>query len=147
MGTSGTCWRGFRKVQSLCDLPEASRDSFAVAAWVKVPSGVEAGTSGFLSKADMDLRVPLGRLQGSQASSRVESCTSAHLSGQKSSVWVPVVLIVGIGGFLSRCYRAFTRCIVFKVAPWGNRRVIAGESGVYGVHFDIRGLLKRWHDP
>ena len=110
-------------------------------------SGVEAGTSGFLSKADMDLRVPLGRLQGSQASSRVESCTSAHLSGQKSSVWVPVVVIVGIGGFLSRCYRAFTPSIVFEVAPWGDCRVIAGESGVYGVHFDIRGLLKRWHDP
>ena len=77
MGTSGTCWRGFRKVQSLCDLPEASRDSFAVAAWVKVPPGVEAGTSGFLSSADMDLGVPLEFPEGSQASSRVEACKSA----------------------------------------------------------------------
>ena len=29
-------------------------------------SGVEAGTSGYLSRADMDLGVPLGRPQGSQ---------------------------------------------------------------------------------
>ena len=92
MGTSGTCWRGFRKVQSLCDLPEASRDSFAVAAWVKVPSGVEAGTSGFLSSADMDLGVPLEFPEGSQASSHLEICNSALLSSQKSSIRLPVGL-------------------------------------------------------
>ena len=36
-------------------------------------SGVEAGTSGFLSSADMDLGVPLEFQQGSQASSLVET--------------------------------------------------------------------------
>ena len=92
MGTSGTCWRGFRKVQSLCDLPEASRDSFAVTAWVKVPSGVEAGTSGFLSSADMDLGVPLEFPEGSQASSRVEACKSALHYSRISRVRIPVGL-------------------------------------------------------
>ena len=35
-------------------------------------SGVDAGTSGFLSSSDMDLGVPLEFPQGSQASSRVQ---------------------------------------------------------------------------
>ena len=43
-------------------------------------SGVEAGTSGFLSSADMDLGVPLEFQQGSQALSRVRTCTSSFLS-------------------------------------------------------------------
>ena len=38
-------------------------------------SEVEAGTSGFLSSTDMDLRVPLEFPQWSQASSRVETCS------------------------------------------------------------------------
>ena len=37
-------------------------------------SGVAAGTLGFLSSADMDLRVPMKFPQGSQASSRLETC-------------------------------------------------------------------------
>ena len=47
-------------------------------------SGVEAGTSGFLSRANMDLGVPLGFPQGSQASYLVETCKSALLSSWKT---------------------------------------------------------------
>ena len=55
-------------------------------------SGVEARTSGFLSRAYMDLRVPLGITQVSQASSRVETCTSDHLSSWKRSFRIPLGL-------------------------------------------------------
>ena len=76
-------------------------------------SGVEAETSGFLSRADMDLGAPLGFPQGSQASSHVETCTSALLSSWKSSVRLPVRLSKGIGGFFSRGHRAVTPAVVF----------------------------------
>ena len=54
---------------------------------------IEAGISGFLSSADMDLGVPLEFPQGSQSSSRVEICTSTLLSSWKSSVSLPVGLL------------------------------------------------------
>ena len=76
-------------------------------------SFVEAGNSRFLSRADMDLGVPLGHPQGSQASSHVEPCKSALLSSRKSSVRLPVELTIGIGGFLSTCHRAVTPFIMF----------------------------------
>ena len=44
----------------------------------------------------------------------------------------------GIGSFLLRCHRAVTPAVVFCVDPRGDRRVNAGESGVSGVHWDIR---------
>ena len=56
-------------------------------------SGVEARISRFLSRADMDLGVPLGFPQGSQALSRVETCKSAFLLNCNSSVGLPVELI------------------------------------------------------
>ena len=71
-------------------------------------SGVEAGTSGYLSRTGMDLRVPRGRPQGSQASSHVEPCKSPLLSSRKSSVRLPVGLTIWIVGFLSRRHRAVT---------------------------------------
>ena len=49
-------------------------------------SGDETGTSGFLSSANMELRVPLAFPQGSQVSSHVETCKSALLLSRKSSV-------------------------------------------------------------
>ena len=61
----------------------------------------------------MDLGVPLGRLQGSQASSCVEPCKSALLSSQKISVRLPVRLTIQISGFLSRHLRAVTPAIMF----------------------------------
>ena len=87
-------------------LVRAPRDSSAIAARARFSSGVKAGTSGFLSRADMDLRVHLGRPQGSQASSGVEPCKSTLLSIGKSSVRLPVVLTIRISGFLSRRHRA-----------------------------------------
>ena len=54
--------------------------------------GVQAGNSGFLSCAGMEVVVPLESPQGSQASSRVETFKSAFLSSCKCSVRLPVVL-------------------------------------------------------
>ena len=62
-------------------------------------SGVEAGTSGLLSSADMDLRVPMEFQQGSQASSHVETFKSAFLSSCQSSVRLPVELTWGFVAF------------------------------------------------
>ena len=76
-------------------------------------SGVEAKTSGFFSRADMDLRISLGHPQDSQALSRVEPGKSALISSQKSSVSLPVWLTIGICGFLSRCHRSIPPAIVF----------------------------------
>ena len=81
-----------------------------------------------------------------RALSPVELCKSALLSTQKSSYSLPIGLTVGIGGFLLRCHRAVTPAIVFAVAPRGDRRVSAWESGVSGVHWDFEGLLKWWDD-
>ena len=80
---------------------------------LRFSSGVEARTSGFLSRADIDLGVSLGCPQSSQASSHVEPCKSALLSSRKSSVRLPVELTIEIGGFLSRGHRAVTPAIVF----------------------------------
>ena len=55
-------------------------------------SSVDDGISGFLSRAYMDLGVPLGFPQGSQTLSRVETCVSALLSRWNSSVRLPVGL-------------------------------------------------------
>ena len=94
-------------------LVRAPRDSSAIAARARFSSGVKAGTSGFLSRADMDLRAPLGSPQRSQASSRVEPCKSALLLSWKSSVRLPVGLTIGIGGFLWRCHMAVTPALMF----------------------------------
>ena len=56
------------------------------------PHRAEATTSGFLSRADMDLGVPMEFQKGSQASSSVETWKSAFLSSWKSSVRLPVGL-------------------------------------------------------
>ena len=76
-------------------------------------SFVEAGNSRFLSRADMDLGVPLGRPQGSQASFPVDPRKSALLSNQKSIVMFPVGLNIGIKGYFSGHHRAVTPAIAF----------------------------------
>ena len=58
----------------------------------KSSSGAKAATSGFLSSADMDLRVPMEFQQGSQASSNVETCKCAFLSNCNNSFRLPVEL-------------------------------------------------------
>ena len=84
-------------------------------------SGVEAGTSGFLSRVYIDLGVPRGHPKWSQASSCVEPCKRALLSSQKSSVRLLVGLTIGIGGFPVRGHRTVTPAIVFSVSPRGDR--------------------------
>ena len=77
-------------------------------------SGAEARTSGFLSSADMDLGVSLGFPQGSQA-----CLLWRHASPLSSRVFKVVsgssLVDIGIVGFLSRCHRAATHAIVFRV--------------------------------
>ena len=63
---------------------------------LKTLSGAEAGTEDFLSSADVDLGVLLESPQGSQASCRVWTCTSAFLP---SSVSLPVELTQGSVAF------------------------------------------------
>ena len=55
-------------------------------------SQVEAGTSGFLSRADMDLRLPMEFQHGCQALSLSESWKPALLSSFKINVRLPVQL-------------------------------------------------------
>ena len=55
--------------------------------------GAEAGLSGILSSADMDLEFPMEFQQWSQASFHVETCKSAFLSNFISSVRLHVKLI------------------------------------------------------
>ena len=65
----------------------------------KILCGVGAGTWGFLSSADMDLRVLLESPQGSQSSSRVGACTCAFLPSWRSSVTLPFAWIKGSVAF------------------------------------------------
>ena len=65
----------------------------------KTLCGVGAGTSGFLSSADMDLGVLLESPQGSQSSSRVGACTCAFPSSCSSSVTFPFAWIKGSVAF------------------------------------------------
>ena len=55
-------------------------------------SGAEARTSVFISTADLDLSIPMAFQQGSQASSRMETCKFAFLPSCNSSVRLPVEL-------------------------------------------------------
>ena len=72
----------------------------------KTLCGVSAGTSGFLSSADMDLGVVLQYPQGRQSSSRLGPCTCAFLPTCSSSVALPFPWIKGSvafpGGFPRR---------------------------------------------
>ena len=58
--------------------------------------GVEAGISGCLSSADMDLEVPIEFLQGTQALSREESCKFAFLSSGDGYVREFLIWIKGV---------------------------------------------------
>ena len=60
--------------------------------WPISSSRVKAGTSGFLSSADMDLGLPMEFQRGCQASSLSESWKSAFLSSFKISVRLPLEL-------------------------------------------------------
>ena len=85
----------------------------------------------------MDLGIPLGFPQGSQASSHVDTCTSALLSSWKSSVRLALRLTQGSVA-LSRGTTGLSHppsC--FELILGMTIESVAGESGVSGVHWDI----------
>ena len=114
----------------------------------KASCGVEAGSKGFLSSADMDLEVPLESPQGSQASSRVGTCTSAFLPSCSSSVSLPFELtmesVASPRGFPRGLSHAPTWCelihCVTVEAVQGNQVPLAWTE-TYG------GLLVWWRTP
>ena len=69
----------------------------------KTLCGDGAGTSGFLSSADMDLEGLLESPQGNQSSSSVVACTCAFLPSCSSSVTLPLAWIKGSVA-LPRCF-------------------------------------------
>ena len=71
----------------------------------------------------MDLEVPLESPQGSQASSRVGTCTSAFLPSCSSSVSLPVELTQGSVYFP-------------RVFPTGLSHVLPWCESIFGVTFE-----------
>ena len=105
-------------------------------------SGVEAGTSGYLSRTGMDLRVPRGRPQGSQASSHVETCKSPLLSSRKSSVRLSFELTYGLVAFsggataLSQLPSSFKSIVGVTIYSGQGSQVYLesiGTSGPFGM--------------
>ena len=99
--------------------------------------GVGSGTLGFLSCADMDLRVCLESPQGSQSSSRDGACTCAFLPTCSSSVTRPIAWIKGSvafpRGFPKRLsHRAVPRETVVGVDPRRESRS-TGKTGSSGM--------------
>ena len=85
----------------------------------------------------MDFGVPLGFLQGSQASSRVETGKSNLLSSRKSSVRLPVGLTEGTMAFSPVATGLSHPPSCFESVLGVNVEAVAGESGVSGVDWDI----------
>ena len=96
----------------------------------------------------MDLGVPLESSQGSQASSRVETCTSVFLPSYSSSVRLPFELTQGSvafpGGFPTG---------QSQVPPWCESILLVTVESVQGNQVPLEwtetfgGLLEWWHDP
>ena len=104
----------------------------------KTLCGVGAGTSGFLSRADMDLGVILETPQGSQSSFRMRACTCAFLPSGSSSVTHSASWIKGSmafpRGFPTRLsHRAVSRATVVGVDPRLERQGSAGKTGSSGM--------------
>ena len=91
-GISGTCSCCLRKVPSHASCEGPLRIPLQSVLGPMSSSGAEARTSGFLSSADMDLGVSVKFPQGSQTSSRVETCKAAFISSCNTSVRHPVEL-------------------------------------------------------
>ena len=81
----------------------------------KTLCGDGAGTSGFLSSADMDLEGLLESPQGSQSSSSLVACTCAFLPSCSSSVTLPLAWIKGSVAFP----RGFPRRFSHESFPQG----------------------------
>ena len=104
----------------------------------KTLCGVGAGTSGFLSSADMNLGVLLESPQGSKSSSRMGACTCTFLQSGSRSVTLPIAWIKGSvaspRGFPTRLsHRAVPRAHVVGVDPLLERRGSAGKTGSSGM--------------
>ena len=85
METSETSSWGLREAHSTSKSRVAPQDTSAVSAGEGSISGVEAGTSGFLFRVDMDLRVLLGHPQGSQGlvlCGAMQVCSSLKMEKQ-----------------------------------------------------------------
>ena len=110
--------------------------------------GVGAGTSGFLSSADMDLGVLLESPQGSQSSSRVGARTWAFLLSCSSSVTLPFTWIKGSVAFP----RGFPTGLS-HVPPWCESILVLKVEAVQGKQVSLElpetsgGLWEWWHDP
>ena len=144
MGISGTRSCCLRKGLSPCKMHGASQDSSAV------PSGpsscsVEAGTSGFLSSADMDLGDSLEFPQWNQALSRVETCKSALRSSWKTRVRLPVRLTLGLVAFCRGATGLSHLPSCFELKLGVAVESVQG-SQVYLESLGHWGHLKWWHD-
>ena len=84
MGTSGTRSWGHREVRSPRESERPLGIPLQSMRGLRSSSGFEAGASGFISRADLNLGVPLGSPEGSETSSRVLACKSALISSRKS---------------------------------------------------------------
>ena len=127
----------------------------------KTLCGVGAGTSGFLSSADMDLGVLLESPQGCQSSSRVGVCTCAFLPSCSSSVSLPFTWIkVSVDfpqGFPTRVsLEAFPRGFptgLSHMQPWCESILGLKVEAVQGKQVSLEwtetsgGLREWWHDP
>ena len=105
---------------------------------IKALCGVTAGTSGFLTSADMNLGVLLESPQGNQSSSRVRACTFALLASCSSNVMLPFARIKGFLAFprgfptrLSR--RAVPQATMVCLDPRFEIRGSAGKTGFPGM--------------
>ena len=108
----------------------------------KTLCGAEAGTSEFLSNAEMDLGLLLESPQGSKSSPRMGACTCDFLQSGSSSVTLPIAWIkVSVAfpqGFPTRfatrlSHRAVPRATVVGVDPRHENRGSAGKTGSSGM--------------
>ena len=138
-GTSGTRSGGLRKGPSPCEfLGGLSGFLSRQCQRPKTLCGVGAGTSGFLSSADMDLGVLLESPQGSQSSSRMRACTRAFLQSGSSSVTQSAAWIKGSMVFprvfpTRLSHRAVPGAHVVGVDPRLERQGRAGKTGSSGM--------------
>ena len=114
--------------------------------------GVGAGTSGFLSSADMDLGVLPESPQGSQSSSRVGACTSTFRPCFSSSVTLPITWIKESVAFPLAFPRGFPTGLS-HVPPWCESILGMKVEAVQGKQVPLEknqtcgGLGEWWHDP
>ena len=113
-----------------------------LAQWKRASSRVEAGTSGFLSISDSDLRVPAVLGQESQAWSCVEEWNSACLSSCTLGDRPRVELCVEPVGFSGRCTGV---SVPLRVVP--SSTGLPSKPGSYEEQTGKLGSFGIWHHP